>query len=134
MLRFVSLIAAIGALFAAPLAVTARAEPEAGWQAYDAKSFAAAQAADRTIVVDVHAGWCPTCRAQAPILDELREDHQSDKIAFIKVDFDKDKAFLRAHRVPRQSTVLVFKGQREVARSIAETDRKRLRAFVLGAL
>ena len=134
MLRFVSLLAAIGALFAAALTVTARAETGGGWQAYDAKAFAAAQAAGKTIVVDVHADWCPTCRAQAPILDELRKEQANDKVAFIKVDFDSDKAFLRAHRIPRQSTVVVFKGDREVARSIAETDRKRLRAVVLGAL
>ena len=134
MLRFLSLLAAIGVLLAAALSVTARAESGGGWQAYDAKSFAAAQGAGKTIVVDVHADWCPTCRAQAPILDELRKEQASDKIAFIKVDFDSDKAFLRAHRIPRQSTVVVFKGDREVARSIAETDRKRLRAVVLGAL
>ena len=134
MLRFVSLLAALGALFAAALTVTARAETGAGWQAYDAKSFAAAQAAGKTLVVDVHADWCPTCRAQAPILDELRKEKAGDTVAFVKVDFDSDKAFLKAHRIPRQSTVLVFKGKREVARSIAETDRKRLRAVVLGAL
>ncbi|OBV12009.1 thioredoxin family protein [Erythrobacter dokdonensis] len=134
MLRFASLVAAIGALLAAALTVAARAETPAGWQAYDAKAFAAAQAAGTTIVVDVHASWCPTCRAQAPILDELRKERANDKVAFVKVDFDKEKAFLKANRIPRQSTVLVFKGRREVARSIAETDRKRLRAAVLGAL
>lgn len=134
MLRFLSFLAAIGALLAAALAVTARAETPAGWQAYDAKAFTAAQAAGKTLVVDVHADWCPTCRAQAPILEELRRERASATVAFIRVDFDSDKAFLKAHRIPRQSTVLVFKGQREVARSIAETDRTRLRAVVLGAL
>ena len=134
MLRFLSFLAAAGALLAAALAVTARAETGTGWQAYDTAAFTAAQAAGKTIVVDVHADWCPTCRAQAPILDELRKERASDKVTFIRVDFDKDKAFLRTHRVPRQSTVLVFKGKREVARSIAETDRTRLRAVVLGAL
>ncbi|KPQ27192.1 MAG: putative thioredoxin [Porphyrobacter sp. HL-46] len=134
MLRFVSFLAAIGALLAAALSVTARAETGAGWQAYDANTFAAAQATGKTIVVDVYADWCPTCRAQAPILDELREELAGETIAFIKVDFDKQKAFLRAHRIPRQSTVLVFKGRKEIARSIAQTDRNRLRAVVLGAL
>lgn len=134
MLRYLSLLAALGALLAAALTIPARAETGGGWQAYDAAAFAAAQAAGKTIVVDVHADWCPTCRAQAPILDDLRKERASDKVAFVRVDFDSDKAFLRAHRVPRQSTVLVFKGKREVARSIAETDRTRLRAVVLGAL
>jgi thiol-disulfide isomerase/thioredoxin len=133
MLRLLSLAAAIGTLFAAGFTVTARAET-GGWQAYDAKAFAAAQAAGKTIVVDVHADWCPTCRTQAPILEELRKERANDKVVFIRVDFDTDKAFLKAHRVPRQSTVLVFRGSRELARSIAETDRTRLRAVILGAL
>lgn len=134
MLRFLSLLAAIGALFAAALPATARAETPAGWHAYDAKTFAAAQDAGKTIVVDVHADWCPTCRAQAPILDELRKERASDKVLFVKVDFDKQQAFLRANGVVRQSTVLVFRGKQEVARSIAQTNRARLRAVVLGAL
>ena len=93
-----------------------------------------AQAKGKTIVVDVYANWCPTCRAQSPILDELRAEEQSGDILFVKVDFDEKKAFLHAHRIPRQSTVLVFKGETELARSIAETNRTRLRQIVLGAI
>ena len=84
----------------------------------------------KTIVVDIYADWCPTCRAQAPILEELRAERQSDDVLFVKVNFDDEKAFLREHRVPRQSTVLVFNGTTEVARSIAETNRTRLRSVV----
>lgn len=101
---------------------------------YTASSFVAAQAQGRTIVVDVHADWCPTCRAQQPILNELRSDPRLENALFVRVNFDEDKAFLRAHRIPRQSTILVFKGREEEARSIAETNRSRLRAVILGAL
>ena len=50
----------------------------------------------------------------------------------VRVNFDTDQDFLTAHRVAQQSTILVFKGDREVARVIAETDPERLRAFVTG--
>lgn len=132
MTRIITLFAAIAALMLGMSQLTAQSS--SGWQTYDERAFAAAQAEGKTIVVDVYADWCPTCRAQAPILDELRAERQSSDVMFVKVNFDKEKAFLRANRIPRQSTVLVFKGNKEVARSIAQTNRAQLRGVVLGAL
>lgn len=88
----------------------------------------------KIIVVDVHAVWCPTCKAQAPTLDALRQDAQLKDAVFFRVDFDKEKAFLREHRIPRQSTVLVFRGKQETARSIAESRPRQLRDAVLAGL
>ncbi len=133
MTRLFALIAVIGALVIGAMQLNAQSTTS-GWQTYNAAEFTMAQEKGKTIVVDIYADWCPTCRAQAPILDELRRERASGDVLFVKVDFDKEKAFLRAHRVPRQSTVLVFNGKTEVARSIAETNRGRLRSVVLGAL
>jgi len=125
---FKALVLAIAALFAAiPVAASAQAQ----FVNYSESAFAAAQREGRTIIVDVHADWCPTCRAQAPILSELRNDPRLADALFVRVDFDSERAFLRAHRIPRQSTILVFKGRTEEGRSIAETNRNRLRSFVL---
>lgn len=133
MTRFMMIAAVLGAAILGAMHFTARADTS-GWTMYDAGQFSSAQQSGKTIVVDIYADWCPTCRAQAPILDELRLEKQSADVLFVKVNFDKEKAFLRAHRVPRQSTVLVFKGKDETARSIADTSRARLRATVLGAI
>ena len=124
-----AILAAIAAMF---VAIPALAAPT--WTNYSAERFASAQAAGRTIVVDVHADWCPTCKAQAPILETLRNDKRLENVTFMRVDFDTEKDFLRTHRVPRQSTILVFKGKQETGRSIAETDPARLRSFVLQAV
>lgn len=123
-----TLMLAITALFVMPAAANA----QAAMTEYSASEFRAAQEEGRTIVVDVHASWCPTCRAQAPIINELRSDPRLADALFVRVNFDDDRAFLRAHRVSRQSTILVFNGAEEKGRSIAETNRDRLRAFVLG--
>ena len=133
MYRLFALVAAVGALFVGAMQLSAAADT-AGWTKYDASEFMMAQKKGKTIVVDVYADWCPTCRAQAPILEELRTEKQSGDVLFVKVNFDEEKAFLREHRIPRQSTVLVFKGMDETARSIAQTDRAALRSAVLGAL
>ena len=133
MIRLFALISLAGALLVGAMQFTANAETR-GWTSYDAREFAMAQAKGETIVVDVYADWCPTCRAQAPILDELRAENQGKGVKFVKVNYDEEKAFLRAHRIPRQSTVLVFQGEKEVARSIAQTNRAALRQIVLNAL
>lgn len=133
MTRLFLIIAAIGALVVGAMQLSAQANTT-GWTLYDEAEFMMAQKKGKTIVVDVYADWCPTCRAQAPILEQLRQERQSGDVLFVKVNFDDEKAFLRAHRIPRQSTILVFKGMDEVARSIAQTDRTRLRGIVLNAL
>ncbi|KWV90730.1 thioredoxin family protein [Erythrobacter sp. YT30] len=133
MFRLFALIAATAALVVGAMQLSAQASTK-GWQKYDAAEFMMAQKKGKTIVVDVYADWCPTCRAQAPILEELRTEKQSSDVLFVKVNFDDEKAFLREHRIPRQSTVLVFDGMTEKARSIAQTNRTKLRSVVLGAI
>lgn len=108
--------------------------PVAQWIDYDAATFARAQEESRTIMVDVNATWCPTCKAQAPTLDAMRDDPQMGEVVFMKLDFDTEKAFLEEHRIPRQSTILVFQGDQETARTIAETDPERLREAILAGV
>jgi thiol-disulfide isomerase/thioredoxin len=116
------------------LLVSAPALASPVWTPYSATNFSRAQAAGATIVVDVHADWCPTCRAQQPTLEALRAEPRLGNVIFVKVNFDTDKDFLRRFRIPRQSTVLVFKGTRETARSVAETRPQQLRAAVLSGI
>lgn len=122
-------------VLALALALPASLRAGEPWTPFTQAGFDEAQAAGRTIVVDVHADWCPTCRKQAPILAELltNEAALGDVVA-LKVEFDREKDFLRAHNVPGQSTLLVFKGREEVARSTGETDPGRLRAFLVDAV
>lgn len=126
------LIRSFIAMLAIIVSVPAMAAP--AWQQYDAAAFNKAQNAGKIIVVDVHADWCPTCKAQAPTLDALRQEQRLRNAVFFKVDFDKEKAFLSQHRIPRQSTVLVFRGKKETARSIAESRPQELRAAVMAGL
>lgn len=93
----------------------------AEWKHFTTEEFAAAQAADKPILIDVFAAWCPTCRAQNPILVQLtRQPKFKDMIVF-KIDFDTQKDELRALNVRAQSTLIVFKGKKEVGRSAGDT-------------
>lgn len=57
-------------------------------RAFDAKAFAAAQQAGKPILVAVHASWCPTCKAQKPILSELMAEPKFKDLIYFVVDFD----------------------------------------------
>ena len=104
------------------------------WTDYSQTAFEQAQADGRVILVDVYADWCPTCKAQKPLLDDIAKDAVLDDALLVRVNFDTEKAFLAAHRVPRQSTILVFVGEEEVSRSIAETNAERLRTAITAGL
>jgi thiol-disulfide isomerase/thioredoxin len=100
-------------------------------QPFDAKAFQASQAAGKSILVDVTAPWCPTCKEQRPIVQEI-EKERPDLVVY-EVDFDSAKDVLKQFRVQYQSTLIMFKGSKEVARSTGETDPAPLRALVAKA-
>lgn len=100
-------------------------------QPFEAKAFQASQAAGKSILVDVTAPWCPTCRQQRPIVQQIEREHP--ELVVYEVDFDTAKDVLRRFRVQQQSTLIVFKGSKEVARSTGETDPAPLHAMVAKA-
>ncbi|MDE1998777.1 MAG: thioredoxin family protein [Burkholderiales bacterium] len=111
--------------FGAPLAaavlafctVAALAAPP---QPFTAEAFNQLAHAGKPIVVDVAASWCTTCMAQKPIIDQLSRQPAYRDVAVLVVNFD-DKDLLRQLKVSVQSTLIAFKGGREVARSIGDT-------------
>ena len=93
----------------------------AEWKPFTADEFAAAQAADKPILVDVFAAWCPVCRAQNPILVQLTRQPKYKNLVVFKIDFDTQGDALRALNVRAQSTLIVFKGDKELDRSAGDT-------------
>jgi len=106
----------------------------AEWKKYNKDDFMASQKAGEKILVDVFATWCPTCKAQSVIMEDMIEMGELDSATLYKVDYDKEKAFLKEYRIPRQSTILTFQGKKETKRIIAETDPNRLTAAILKGL
>nr|WP_281927772.1 thioredoxin family protein [Methylocystis iwaonis] len=106
------------------LALAALVQPASAEQAYTTSAFSAAQKAGKGIVVHIYAPWCPTCRAQEPILHKLEADPKFSGVESFRVDFDGQKDAVRAFKATSQSTIIVFKGAQEVGRSVGETSPK----------
>ena len=103
---------------AASSAFAAQAEPE---QPFTEAAFAAAQQTGKPILVDTYATWCQICARQAPILEKLRAEPKFKDLVIFKVNFDTQKDVMRKFHANVQSTLIVFRGSKEVGRSTGET-------------
>src|SRR5712691_3069988 len=118
------LIAAVAS--ALPLKPVFAADP----QPFDAKAFAAAEKAGKPIFVGIHASWCPTCKAQKPILSELMADPKFKNLVYFVVDFDSQKDAVKFFGAREQSTLVAFKGDKETGRSVGDTNRSSIAALL----
>lgn len=90
-------------------------------QPYTPERFAQLQAQNALVLIDVHADWCPTCAKQQKILADYVAQHPQVELHILVVDYDKDRQYVRALRAPRQSTLLLYKGDKQFWYSVAET-------------
>jgi thioredoxin-like negative regulator of GroEL len=73
------------------------------------------------VVVYVFASWCPTCKAQKPIIASLAVRPAYREVAILTVDFDTDQAVLKRFGVTMQSTLIAFRGGKETGRSVGDS-------------
>jgi thioredoxin 1 len=119
-------------LAAAALVTAALASPAAALVTtpFTQGAFDAAKAAGKPVLVEVSAPWCPTCKAQKPILSDLRAMPKFKDLVIFEVDFDSQKEVLRGLNVQKQSTLVVFKGGKEVGRSTGDTKKESIEALL----
>ena len=86
-----NLLAAAAVLAFAPLPAFAVGETE-----FTMEAFKAAQKDGKSILVDVWASWCPTCKAQGPILKGYLARPENKDVVFLRVNFDTQLDVLKA--------------------------------------
>jgi len=101
---------------------------------FSPESFEAAQNSGKPILIDIAASWCPTCKAQAPIISNLTSSDAFKDMVVLQVDFDEQKAVVRSLGAQSQSTLIVFKGRDEVGRSVGDTDPASIKALLSKAI
>jgi len=106
----------------------------ADWKPFTQAEFSAAQKDGKPILVDIFAPWCPTCRAQKPILEELTAKPEFKDLVVLVVDFDHQTDDVRALKAQQQSTLIVYKGAEEIARTAGETNPGNIEALLKSAL
>lgn len=124
--HFIALAIAVSAV---PL-VSPSAASAAERAIFSAASFEAAQQRGARILVDISASWCPTCKAQKPIVDKLAEQPSNKDLVIFAVDFDSQQSVVRQLHAQSQSTLIAFRGKAETARSVGDTDPDSIAALV----
>jgi thiol-disulfide isomerase/thioredoxin len=101
---------------------------------YNQADFDAARTAGKPVAVVFHADWCPTCKAQAPVLKQLAQTPDLKLLTLYVANFDTEKALKKSLGVTQQSTIVVFKAGKEIARSTGDTQANNLASLLHQAI
>jgi len=84
--------------------------------------FENAKASGKTIVVNSYEVWCGTCSKQTKILNQAEKEFTN--IIFLSYEQSKNKDIAKKLGIDFWTTIVVYKGNEEVARIIGQTDKK----------
>lgn len=101
---------------------------------FDAAAFKAAQSSNKSILVDISATWCPTCKAQHKVLDSLAQRPEFADIVVFEVDFDSQKDAVKSFNARQQSTLIAFNGAQETRRLVGETGTESIEGLLKSTL
>ena len=107
-------------------AMTMAMAPGVAIRAYDQIAFDQAQAANKPILVWVHAPWCPVCREQEKAIKQITADPAYRDLVVLRIDFDTQKPLWQKFGATMQSTLIGFHGKRETGRVAHESDVSRV--------
>jgi thiol-disulfide isomerase/thioredoxin len=119
-------------LLAIPALVIALPAFAADFIKYRKAEFDGLLASGKPVFVHVHADWCPTCRKQISAFPTALK--AIGGVTKIVVNFDEDGDFKAKYGVRNQSTLIVFKGGKEVARAVGVIDPDKIRDLASKAL
>ncbi len=77
-------------------------------------------------VVDFWAEWCGPCKLVGPIIDELAQELDSDKVAIGKVDVDSNPSLSFKYKVRSIPTILIIKNGEVVDRQVGVMTKQAL--------
>ena len=113
----------------APFAASAAAPVD-----YTPELLAAEMKAGKTVFLDFHASWCPTCAAQVRAIDALKAANPAYEAAFtfMLADWDTwgDGDLSHQLNIPRRSTLVILKGNKELGRLVAVTAKAEIQGLM----
>lgn len=101
---------------------------------YDADSFARARGEGRVTAIQFHSGWCPICVMQERGVKALQDDKALARVTVFQADYFKEEALRKRFNVASFSTLVVFRGDQERARTTGDFRAEQLRQLFAKAL
>lgn len=88
--------------------------------------------ADRPVVVDFSAAWCPPCRLLEPVVAELASEWPD--VCFVELDVDPNHDTVLRYGVLSMPTLIVFRNGAEIARLVGSRSKCQLAQELEAAL
>ena len=88
--------------------------------------------AERPVLVDFTAAWCPPCRAMKPVLEEFAAARPELKV--VQVDVDESASTAARYGVLSMPTFILFRDGAPAATLVGARPRRRLEREVDAAL
>ena len=86
------------------------------------EAFKSAKTSGKTVVVNSYEVWCGTCSKQTKILDQAEKEFKD--IVFLSYEQSKNKDIAQKLGIKFWTTIVVYKGNDEVARIVGQTDKE----------
>jgi thioredoxin 1 len=80
--------------------------------------------AEKPVIVDFWAAWCPPCRVMDPLMARLADERPD--LHFVKIDVDSNQRTSAQYGVLSMPTLLVFRAGQEVLRLVGSRPKQRL--------
>ena len=93
--------------------------------------FDKAQADGKVVIVSSWINYCTSCASQMKVLDKAKNDF--DNIEYFKFEVT-NKEIAQMFDVQYQTTLLIFKNNEEVHRSIGQTEKDKIYSIIQSAL
>jgi thiol-disulfide isomerase/thioredoxin len=97
---------------------------------FDRTAFEAAKAAGKPVLVDVNAWWCPICASQGRTIKATVKAPEYRDLIIFSINYDKQKEEWKRLGAQKQSTLIGYRGGREVGRVAYTTDKAAITALL----
>ena len=84
--------------------------------------FENAKTSGKTIVINSYEVWCGTCSKQTKILNQAEKEFKD--IIFLSYEQSKNKDIAQKLGIKLWTTIVVYKGDNEIARIVGQTDKE----------
>jgi len=89
--------------------------------------------ASKPVLVDFYASWCGPCKQLAPVVETVSKSY-SKKMAFYKVDVDKNPELAQQYGVSSIPSIKIFKNGSLINSSVGSLSESELRTRIEQAL
>ncbi len=95
---------------------------------YTKEAFEKSQEKNEKIMLQVYASWCPVCKNEDKVFNNVKGEEIFKKVTYFQANFDTEAQLKKDFKVVNPGTIILFEGKKEIARTSqmpTEADFKR---------